>query len=194
LIDTVTDAFAPAASVPPEDDRVTHDCVFPALQFIGALPGFDRVYAWLAGLNGPPAVPEEDRLVPGDTDSEPAVGAAVTVTENAFVAVPPPVTWTVKFEVPAVVGVPDSTPPEERVSPAGSVPADTDQLYGTAPPVAANVWLYGVPTVPGGSEAVVIVGAAGADTVMVIAGALTSPWLPAFRFPVSYEFPNQAAA
>jgi len=86
------------------------------------------------------------------------VGGAdgLIVTESGFVAVPPPVTWTVKLEVAAVVGVPLRTPAEDRPSPAGSVPAVTDQLYGVVPPVAASVWLYAVPTVPAGSEAVVI--------------------------------------
>jgi hypothetical protein len=43
LIDAVTVAVAPAASVPPVDDKVTHDCVFVADQFIGALPVFVTV-------------------------------------------------------------------------------------------------------------------------------------------------------
>ena len=54
--------------------------------------------------------------------------AGLIVTENGFVAVPPPVTWTVKLKVPAAVGVPPRAPPVDRVRPAGSVPADTDQL------------------------------------------------------------------
>ena len=47
---------------------------------------------------------------------------------NAFVPVAgvpcESVALTVKFEVPAVVGVPDKTPPADRVTPAGSVPAE----------------------------------------------------------------------
>jgi hypothetical protein len=89
---------------------------------------------------------------------ERATAAGSIVTENCFVAVPPPVTWTVKVEVPAVVGVPLITPAEDRLSPAGSDPTVTDQVRVAAvPPVVANVWLYAVPTVPtGNGEAVEI--------------------------------------
>ena len=48
---------------------------------------------------------------------------------------------TVKLKVPPAVGVPLSTPPEERVSPAGSAPAVTVKVYGDAPPLAVIVWL-----------------------------------------------------
>ncbi len=49
-------------------------------------------------------------------------------------------TWTVKLEVPVVVGVPEITPvPAARVSPAGNVPLATDQVYGGVPPVAVRV-------------------------------------------------------
>ena len=69
--------------------------------------------------------------------------AALIVTEKSFVdeALLAPATRTVKLELSAVVGVPLRTPAEERLRPAGSVPADTDQLYGVVPPVAASVWL-----------------------------------------------------
>jgi hypothetical protein len=36
------------------------------------------------------------------------------------------------------------------VSPVGSVPVSTDQLYGVVPPVAASVWRYALPTTPAG--------------------------------------------
>jgi hypothetical protein len=94
--------------------------------------------------------------------------AALIVKENDFVdeALFAPVTRTVNVEVPAVVGVPPSTPPEDRERPAGSVPEEIDQLYGVVPPVAASVWPYAVPTVPAVSGlAVEIVGAAAAFTV-----------------------------
>src|SRR5215813_5741306 len=51
-------------------------------------------------------------------------------------------TRTVKFDVPGVVGVPEMTPtptPEERLSPAGSVPLAIDQVYGGVPPVAVRL-------------------------------------------------------
>jgi hypothetical protein len=43
LIDAVTVVFAPAASVPPVADKVTHDATFDAVQFIGAVPVFVSV-------------------------------------------------------------------------------------------------------------------------------------------------------
>ena len=46
----------------------------------------------------------------------------------------------VKFEVPAVDGVPLISPPADSVSPPGNVPDRRDQAYGALPPVAANVW------------------------------------------------------
>jgi hypothetical protein len=49
-------------------------------------------------------------------------------------------TCTVKVEVPVFVGVPEITPVElAKVSPAGRLPDDTDQVYDGSPPVAANV-------------------------------------------------------
>jgi len=47
------------------------------------------------------------------------------------------VTLTVKLDGPAVVGVPEIVPPE-RLSPAGSDPLATDQVYGGVPPVALS--------------------------------------------------------
>ena len=41
---------------------------------------------------------------------------------------------------PVVVGVPEITPLEISVSPAGSVPEAIDQVYGVVPPVAIRVW------------------------------------------------------
>jgi hypothetical protein len=92
------------------------------------------------------------------------------VTEKAFVAVAEveSVTWTVKLEVPAPEGVPLRTPPAERLRPAGTVPEDTSQLKGDVPPVAENVWLYDVPTVPAGREAVDIVSAAATSTMVTV--------------------------
>ena len=88
--------------------------------------------------------------------------AGLIVSANALVEEAPPVTSTVKLDVPAVVGVPLKTPAALRVNPAGGVPTVTNQLYGGVPPVAANVWLYAVPTVPAVSGLVVVIaGAAG---------------------------------
>jgi hypothetical protein len=80
--------------------------------------------------------------------------AGLIVKENVFVAVAeaPSVTRTVNVGVGtavAAVGVPLRTPAEDRVRPAGSVPADTAQLFVPVPPVDANVsGVYAVPTVP----------------------------------------------
>jgi len=61
-----------------------------------------------------------------------------------------------KVDDPAAVGVPDIPPPLLSVKPGGRAPADTLQLYGDVPPVADAEELYAVPTVPFGSEVVVI--------------------------------------
>jgi hypothetical protein len=71
----------------------------------------------------------------------------------------------VKFAVPAVVGVPEITPVEAfSVSPAGRLPDAIDHVSGEIPPLACNVALYAVPTVP---EASVVVVTAGAGTTVM---------------------------
>jgi hypothetical protein len=74
------------------------------------------------------------------------VPAAATIIEKACVAVlavgmVASVTVTVKFEVPAAVGVPEITPAEVSVNPAGSVPVVTAHDKGNVPLLAARVWL-----------------------------------------------------
>jgi hypothetical protein len=81
-IDAVTVAVAPAASVPPADDKVTHVCVFAAVQVIDVPPVFVSVYDALDGVNGPPTVPEDVRL-PADNDNAPGVMTIGTTQENA---------------------------------------------------------------------------------------------------------------
>ena len=77
----------------------------------------------------------------------------------SFVALLASVTLTVKFEVPAVVGVPLITPVEAlRERPAGKEPVRTLQARGGTPSEAVRVAEYEAPTVPSGREAVVIVG------------------------------------
>lgn len=50
------------------------------------------------------------------------------------------VTWTVKPELPALVGVPESWPVDGLSEmPGGSAPPASSQLYGGVPPVAARV-------------------------------------------------------
>ena len=71
--------------------------------------------------------------------------AGLTVRAKAFDAVcgvpAESCTWTVKFDVPAVVGVPVIAPVAAfKLRPAGSEPVITVQLtYGGVPPVAPNV-------------------------------------------------------
>ena len=68
------------------------------------------------------------------------------------------VTCTLKLNVPAVVGVPEIFA-EARESPAGKEdPVVRLQVSVPAPPVAANVALYAVPTVPSVSVVVVMLG------------------------------------
>jgi hypothetical protein len=95
-IDTVTVVFAPAASVPPGDDKVTHDATFVAVQFIGAAPMFVTVYVTLDGVNGPPAVPDEVRPPAGDIVSGPATFVALTVRLTGRVVFPVPLVVLVK--------------------------------------------------------------------------------------------------
>ena len=64
--------------------------------------------------------------------------------ESACVAVAPFVscTCTVKFDVPAALGVPLIAPVDAfNVRPAGRVPTVTLHVSGVFPPVAVSVWL-----------------------------------------------------
>jgi hypothetical protein len=98
-IDAVTVAVAPAASEPLADDSVTHVCVFAADQLIEAPPVFVSVYCTLAGLNGPPTVPEDVSPVAGATDIAPAAGVVVTVKLTGRVVFPVPLVVFVKVTV-----------------------------------------------------------------------------------------------
>jgi hypothetical protein len=74
---------------------------------------------------------------------------------------------------PLCVGVPEIAPEEPSIeSPAGSPVALN--AYGVVPPEAATTLLYAMPTVPPGSDVVVIVslvGAAGATVTLSLADA-----------------------
>ena len=87
-------------------------------------------------------------------------GALLIIMLNAIVASgeTPFAALTVKLNVPAVVGVPEITPPLERLKPPGRVPLSMSQVI-VASPVAVSCSLYAVPTVPSGNVVVVIVGA-----------------------------------
>jgi hypothetical protein len=69
------------------------------------------------------------------------------------------VTFTPKLAPPEVVGVPEITPLDERLRPAGREPELSVQAYGGVPPEAARVAEYAVPTVAPGREVVVIASA-----------------------------------
>src|SRR3989304_489177 len=97
----------------------------------GDLPPVD-VSVWLYARF---TVPSDNSVVVTDS-------AAYTVIESALSEYAPlaSITRTVKFDVPAAVGVPLITPVAVfRFNPAGRLPVATDQLYGVLPPVADNV-------------------------------------------------------
>src|SRR5262249_5931635 len=104
-------------------------------------------------------------------DGQIMTAPAFTVMPRALVTFwAPAVTRTVKLEVPIAVGVPEIAPvPGVSVSPAGSVPLASDQVYGGVPPLAATVALDGWVTAPPGG--------AGGGTVRAPAATVT-PVLP----------------
>jgi len=70
------------------------------------------------------------------------------------------VTFTVKSVVPAALGVPEIVPALLNDRPAGNAePEARAQVIVPAPPLACNVALYAVPTVPLAREVVVMLGA-----------------------------------
>jgi hypothetical protein len=81
-----------------------------------------------------------------------ASGVRVIVSENAKLAVAEwtSVTVAVKAEVPAAVGAPAITPPDESVRPAGNAPDVTAQAYGGVPQQADRACEYGEPVIPDG--------------------------------------------
>jgi hypothetical protein len=92
------------------------------------------------------------------------VAVAAIVRLNDFIAIWAvgefeSVTLGVKLNVPAVVGLPEIVPvAAASVRPAGSAPELMLQLCGVVPPLACSVVEYALPTVPPGSNVVVIVG------------------------------------
>ena len=50
------------------------------------------------------------------------------------------VTFTVKLNVPMVVGIPEIVPFGAKVNPDGKTPDMFVQVYGVCPPEAVNVW------------------------------------------------------
>ena len=87
-----------------------------------------------------------------------AIAVVPMVIVNALVSLPALlVAFTVKLNVPVVVGVPDIVPLVERVNPVGRLPFAIAQFMGVVP-VAVRVLLYAVPVMPSGSVVVVMVG------------------------------------
>src|SRR6478735_6885672 len=80
-----------------------------------------------------------------------------TTKVNAFVADPPAVSVTcaVNVNVPAVVGLPLSTPVLPSAIPGGGEPALTDQVNVPEPPDFAMMLVYDTPTWPGPTVLVV---------------------------------------
>ncbi len=67
-----------------------------------------------------------------------AAGLTVTVIELVLSEPLPFVAVTTKDEDPGVVGVPDNTPPPDKLNPAGRPPVVTENV-GAGYPDAANV-------------------------------------------------------
>ena|SRR5438552_2496905 len=122
------------------------------------------------GGSWPPVVDHEYGRVPPEASSVPEyvtptapfprgdepviVSGFTTSTVNARVAVcagaPASLARAVKLKLPAVNGLPLSTPAELNVRPGGNIPDAKDQEYGVVPPLALSVCAYALPTVPEG--------------------------------------------
>src|SRR3990172_9620916 len=99
-------------------------------------------------------------MLPSRSDEVVTLRLLYIIIASAFVAVAPlsSVALTVKFEVPAAVGVPLISPVALlRLSPAGSAPTVTAHVTGDLPPLLASVWLYARFTVPSVRDMVVTV-------------------------------------
>jgi hypothetical protein len=134
----------PALSVkPPGNEPVEIVHVFPPLPPVA-------VSVWEYAV---PKVP------PGSDPVVIASGAGLIVTTYACESVEPSlsVIFTLKLKLPAAVGVPLIVPCAASIfNPSGSEPALIVKTNGCFPPDVAMAWLYAVPTVPAGSEVVVM--------------------------------------
>lgn len=113
----------------------------------------------------------------GDVVVTARVGVMVSAIDLVVIAPAVSATCTVKFEVPAVVGVPLSTPVLLRETPAGKDPVLTDQVCEPVPPVAVKVCEYAVPTVPLGMVEALLIAMAAAtvrDSVLVMVAPAAS--------------------
>ncbi len=63
----------------------------------------------------------------------------VIPTDLVWEGLPLSVTVVVKLKVPLPVGVPEMTPVDDRLRPAGRLPEAIDQVYGEVPPLACRL-------------------------------------------------------
>ncbi len=103
---------------------------------------------------------------------------------------------TAKAKPPAVVGVPLMVPFGLSVSPGGSWPEATVQVYGETPPEAESVAEYATPTAPAGSvgELVMVTTAATAmvNCFVAVAPELSCTWRVNVEFPGAVGVPESA--
>src|SRR5205814_1850593 len=104
-------------------------------------------------------------------------------------------TWTVNVLFPAAVGVPAMVAPlSER--PSGSAP-DVVHVLPPVPPLAASVCEYALPTVPLGSDEVVITSAAGSIAMescfVAVAFDESFTWTVNVLFPAAVGVPAMVA-
>jgi hypothetical protein len=108
--------------------------------------------------------------IPGGNEDGTIVSAAAIRIVSDFVAscagLLESVRRTVKSEIPAVVGVPLMTPPDDSARPAGNVPEALDHAYGVVPLTPAKVAEYATLTTPAGKGEVVVI--EGGAALMVI--------------------------
>ena len=89
----------------------------------------------------------------------------------------PPVTRTVKLDVPDAVGVPLITPPPLRPRPAGRLPEASDHAYGVVPPLSRQRHAVGASRChQAGDLNVVMVGGTGfAACTVTLTGLAVAP-------------------
>ena len=78
----------------------------------------------------------------------------------------PSVADTTIGKLPACVGVPLSTPADDKVKPVGKV-LGVENVYGGTPPDAVKVWLKAVPAVPVVTPGLVTVGGVHVTTLPI---------------------------
>jgi hypothetical protein len=136
-------------------------------QVYGAVPPLTPM---LPAYALPPVPDASDAVV--IVRGEPAL-AMVTLYACEVVLPEPSATFTENVNVPDAEGVPANDPlPLDSVNPPGKEPDDIDQVYGAAPPVTETLPEYAVPTVPDGSEFVVIVSGGFAITMLYACDAV----------------------